>query len=91
MLVKRVVLVVFDQDLTSPQYVESMKRYGDQIYQHFSKMLMPEYLEIALSNSRIANAKLDDCLLYETMSYGISCDWYRPGNKNDGREIYARI
>ena len=52
---------------------------------------MPEYLEIALSNSRIANAKLDDCLLYETMSYGISCDWYRPGNKNDGREIYARI
>ena len=52
---------------------------------------MPEYLEIALSDSRIANAKLSDFLLYETVSYGISCDWHRAGNKNDGREIYARI
>ena len=52
---------------------------------------MPEYLEIALSDNRIANANLDDFLLYETVSYGISCNWHRLGHKNDGRGIYARI
>ena len=88
---KRLVLVVFDLDLALPQHVESMKRFGAQIYQHFSTLLMLEYQENALSDSRIAKAKLDDFLLYETVSYGISCDWYRPGNKNEGRGIYARI
>ena len=52
---------------------------------------MLEYLETPLSDSRIANAKQDDFLLYETVSYGISCNWHRLGHKNGGRGIYARI
>ena len=68
-----------------------MKRFGEKLYQYFSKLLMPEYLGTALSDNRIANANLDDLLLYETVSYGISCNWHRLGHKNSGRGIYARI
>lgn len=56
----RLVMVIRDQKMSPAQYVESMKVFGVPMRQHLSKLLMPDYPEIAVLDSRIANTKRDD-------------------------------
>jgi len=57
---ERLVLVIRDQNLTRPQYVNAMRLFGDPMRQHLSKLLDPGHPEIAVLDSRIANTTRDD-------------------------------
>lgn len=55
----RLVLVVRDQSLSPPQYLDAMRLFGELMPQHLTKLLMPEHPEIAVLDSRKAHRAAD--------------------------------
>jgi len=51
---EHLVMVVRDQSLTPPQYLDAMRLFGDLMPQHLTHLLMPEHPEIAVLDSRKA-------------------------------------
>lgn len=49
---EHLVMVIRDQKLTPPQYLDAMSLFGELMDQHLSKLLMPDHPKIAVLDSR---------------------------------------